>query len=154
MLGFLLGTLLGSSPAIAEEAPVVETVAQAKQTPVHVELLVIYATTDHKKQDPKIKHMLKYFNNYKYTGYELRDTFNTKLVEAQEQSFTLPQKAKVTVKLKSYDQNNARVRVKIQGDDGHNFLDATMVVKRNGDFIVAGPKFEKGILILPMSLKY
>ena len=154
MFGLLLGTLLGTSPAIAEEVPSVEMVAQAEQAPVHVELLVIYATKEHNKQDPKIQHLLKYFKNYAFTGYELRDTHKTKLVEAQEHIFTLPQKAKVTVKIQSYDDQNAKVHVKIRGEDGHNFLDAKMVVKRNGHFIVAGPKFEKGILILPMSLQY
>ena len=87
-----MGTLLGGAPAIAEEVPHTDVVAQAKQSPIHVELRVIYATKEHNKKDPKVKHLLKYFTNYVYTGYELRDTFSTKLVEAQEQSFTLPQK--------------------------------------------------------------
>ena len=60
-----------------------------------------------------------------------------------------------TVRVTVLDRNSDRARVRIQiGSGGQTALDTTVAVRRNGFFIVAGPKHEGGILVLPIFARY
>ena len=53
------------------------------------------------------------------------------------------------------DVGHRHTNVKITDSKGsHNYLDSTITVPRNNNFMVAGPKYDGGILILPLSVKY
>ena len=77
------------------------------------------------------------------------------LNDKQDQAFTLPGELKMKVSILSHNDNQAKVLVKITDEKGtHNYLDSTITVPRNSNFMVAGPKYDGGILILPLSVKY
>ncbi|MAA79767.1 MAG: hypothetical protein CL916_10955 [Deltaproteobacteria bacterium] len=155
MLTLLMSTLMMSTPALAEEPSVTEILADATKSALNVEVMVIHATTEHTKKDESIKHLLKYFANYKYTGYKLLKEHKSELNDKQDQSFTLPGELKMKVSILSHNDKQAKVLVKITDVKGtHNYLDSTITVPRNNNFMVAGPKYDGGILILPLSVKY
>jgi hypothetical protein len=156
MLSFLMGLCVLGTPVLAEESMSEPVVAEAEtQSPIEIEVLVIHATTEHTKKDDSIRHLLKYFANYKYTGYSLIKDHTTKLEDKQKKVFTLPGDLKMMVSIVSHNDKQAKVLVKITGQkDDHKYLDSTMTVPRNGNFMVAGPKYNNGILILPLSVKY
>ncbi len=59
------------------------------------------------------------------------------------------------VRVTVLDRNAERARVRIQiASNGQTVLDTTVAVRRNGFFIVAGPKHEDGILVLPIFARY
>jgi len=150
-----MSTLMMTTPALAEELPAVEILADASTTALNVEVMVIHATTAHTKKDESISHLLKYFANYKYTGYKLLKEHKSELNDKQDRSFTLPGELKMKVSVLSHNDKQAKVLVKITDAKGtHNYLDSTITVPRNNNFMVAGPKYDGGILILPLSVKY
>ena len=60
-----------------------------------------------------------------------------------------------TVRVTVLDRNPDRARVRVQiGDGGQIVLDTTVAIRRNGFFIVAGPKHDGGILVLPIFARY
>ena len=160
MFSFLFSVVLYSAFSWAEEPlPNVDiyedAVVQEAQTLLNVEILVIHATTDHSQKDERIQPLLKYFANYKYTGYNLLDEQTTKLTDKQNKSFSLPSDLKMIVEILSHNETQAKVLVKITGQkDDHKYLDSTITVPRNSNFMVAGPKYNNGILIFPLSVKY
>ena len=155
MLTLLMSTLMMSTPALAEEPSVTEILADATKSALNVEVMVIHATTEHTKKDESIKHLLKYFANYKYTGYKLLKEHKSELNDKQDQSFTLPGELKMKVSILSHNDKQAKVLVKITDVKGtHNYLDSTITVPRNNNFMVAGPKYDGGIWIIPLSVKY
>jgi hypothetical protein len=145
-----------ATPVLADQ-PVYESAITdaSSQAPLEVEVLVIHATTEHTKKDDGIKHLLKYFANYKYTGYSLLKDHTSKLNDKQQKVISLPGDLKMMVSIISHNDKQAKVLVKITGQkDDHKYLDSTMTVPRNGNFMVAGPKYNNGILILPLSVNY
>ena len=155
MLTLLMSTLMLGTPAMAEEAKPVQVIAQASTAALNVEVLVIHATTAHTNKDEKIGHLIKYFANYKYTGYKLLKEYKADLDDKQDKSFTLPSELKMKVSVLSHNDKQAKVLVKITDAKGsHNYLDSTITVPRNSNFMIAGPKYDGGILILPLSVRY
>jgi hypothetical protein len=57
------------------------------------------------------------------------------------------------VTLLSVDDARCRVRLQISGAEG-NILDTSVNINRRGTFIVAGPKYKDGILMLPVTCAY
>ena len=159
MFSFLFHAVLCGAFSMAEE-PLhanipVDGIVQAAEAPLNVEILVIHATTDHNEKDERIQPLLKYFANYKYTGYKLLDEQTTKLSDKQKQTFSLPSDLKMMVEILSHNETQAKVLVKITGQkDDHKYLESTITVPRNSNFMVAGPKHDNGILIFPLSVKY
>ena len=76
--------------------------------------------------------------------------------DKKEKSYLVPgNKTTITITLLSHDEKRARLKIRILGTNGKLLLDTTASVKRNGTFIVAGPKYKKeGILFLPITAKY
>ena len=60
---------------------------------------------------------------------------------------------KVKVTLLDKEDQDVRVRVEITGQSG-KLLDTTVKINRGGTFIVAGPKYQDGMLILPLRASY
>jgi hypothetical protein len=71
----------------------------------------------------------------------------------EDHSFAIEGGRRLKVTLLSKDDARAKVRVEISGDDG-KLLDTTVSINRGGTFIVAGPKYKDGILMLPIRADY
>jgi len=143
------------APAFASEPGYNIIAEQGHAQSLQVEMKVIHATTQHKNVDPKVQSLLKYFDDYKYTGYKLLDNQSRKFFDMKGETFYLPSDIKVDIKILSHNDKNAKVSIKIiNSKTDHKYISSIMTVPRNGNFMVAGPKYDNGILILPLSIKY
>jgi hypothetical protein len=75
------------------------------------------------------------------------------VVVGEDHNFPIDGGRRLKVTLISKDDARARVRVEITSDDG-KLLDTTVSINRGGTFIVAGPTFKDGILMLPVRADY
>jgi hypothetical protein len=153
-----IGTM---SPALGNESSVNERiVAEADNTAtqriesIRLEMLVVHATTANKAVDPQVRPLMKYFRNYKFTGFSLLDSQNAKLTDNSARTFTIEGERTVTITMLSHTEKSAKLKLVIVEDKGKKILDTTVNINRNGTFIVAGPKFKEGVLFLPISAKY
>jgi hypothetical protein len=155
MLRSMILTLLLCTPsAFAEPVPVVAQASDVNKQSIRLEMMVVKGTTTNSKVDPELRHLMKYFRNYKFTGFELIDTQNSKLSDQTARTFTIEGGRKVTITLLSHTQKSAKMKVVVLEGKGKKILDTTININRNGTFIVAGPKYKDGVLFLPISVKY
>lgn len=153
ILRSLLATLLFTAgPVFAEDTK--EPKGPVVQSSIKIEMMVVHAHTKNEVVHPNVKPLMKYFSSYRYSGFDLIDTKSVRLEDDGSKSFTIQGNRKITIRLLSHDDSKARLKVTILGGKGKRLLDTTMLVSRNGTFIVAGPKFKEGILILPVTATY
>ncbi|MCB9777961.1 MAG: hypothetical protein H6742_05310 [Alphaproteobacteria bacterium] len=127
---------------------------QPVKAKVELQIRVVYATDAHSKKDPRLASLTRYLGHLRFTGYELLDTQTSQVGLGGKATFAVEGGRKVTVELLGRDESRARVRVQVAGSSGNKLLDTTMSVNRNATVIVAGPKHEQGILVLPLTARY
>lgn len=120
---------------------------------ISVEMMVVHATDSKPGVDPRLSKLSSSFRYFKYQGYWLLATQSASIGMGASTTFTVEGGRKVKVTLVSADESRARVRVEMSNKDG-KLLDTTVSINRNGTFIVAGPKYEDGILMLPLKASY
>lgn len=150
----LAALLLGATPALPDVAHATPPAQQQPKGKVELKVHVIHATDTHTRVDPRLDQLQRYLRHLRYTGYELLETRKVPLTARGAETFAIAGERKVRVELLSKDAKKARLRVKIIGRKGQKLLDTTLSVPRNGTFIVAGPKYKGGILVLPLTAKY
>jgi hypothetical protein len=127
--------------------------AVAEGGKVRVKVRVVHATNAHSRVDERLTKIARHLRNLRYSGFELIETETADLAKGAKRSFTIAGGRKMTVNLISKDSKRAKLRVQIHGKRG-KLLDTTVSVRRNGFFIVAGPRYKDGILVLPISARY
>ena len=86
----------------------------------------------------------------------MRETYRDQsadLAPGGDKDFSIEGGRTLRVSLVSKDEAHARVRVEIDGKRG-KLIDTTVKINRDGTFIVAGPQYKDGILILPLRASY
>lgn len=121
---------------------------------VTVGMMVVHATDQHSNVDGRLGSLTRYLSHMRFTGYELLETRSVQLGANGSETFTIQGGREVTITLLSRDDNRVRMRVQILAGKGGKLLDTTLSVNRNGTFIVAGPKYNEGILVLPLTASY
>ena len=155
-LATLFLAALTSGPALA--APVrgngAANAPKAEATDrVTIEVQVVHASDSFDTIDPALTSLASSLRYLKFKGYKLLSAPSAALKAGQESSFPLEGNRTITVKLVDRDDARARVRVTIaRGDE--KLLDSTVSINRDGTFIVAGPKFKDGILVLPLRARF
>lgn len=150
-LAALLAVAAPMWPGPVEAAP--SSAGQSKGR-VDLRVHVIHATSAHSRIDPRLEKLQRYLRHLRYTGYDLLETHNVAVGQRSAQTFTIASGRKVSVQVLSRTPDKARMRVRIIGRNGQKLLDTTVAVPRNGTFIVAGPKYKDGILVLPLTARY
>lgn len=142
-------------PVAAVTAPVAPLVAEAQAADhtVAIQMLVVHATDSVTGVDPRLKSLESSFKYFKYKGYKLLSTQNAQLSAGKDTSFTLEGGRRVKVTVLAVDDARAKVRVEISNKES-KLLDTTVSINRDGTFIVAGPRYEDGILMLPLRASY
>ena len=135
-----------------------EPQAQPHPTPVsagkvNVMLLVVAATDSHEGVDPKLANLARHLSFLRYKGYDLLTTHNAEILEGGNVTFSLDSERRVNVALVKKTPEKAQFRIEMYNQGG-KLLDTTLSVNRNGTFIVAGPRYKDGILILPLQARY
>lgn len=162
-------TLLGGAPTAGAAPPVRPppprgvvtlpgTVNQAREAPraqkVTVGMMVVHATDAHSDVDSRLRNLTRYLSHMRFTGYELLGTHQAALAPGGSQSFSIQGNREMTITLLSKDDKQVRLRVQITAGRGSKLVDTTLSINRNGTFIVAGPKYRDGILVLPLTARY
>ncbi len=137
----------GTGPLLAEAG----TKSLARK--VSVKVLLVRATNEHKKVDERLAKVAKHLKNLRYTGFDLLGTENAQLAVDGKETFSIAGGRKLSVMVLSRDEKRARMRVQLHGQRG-KLLDTTVSIRRNGFFVVAGPKTKGGILVLPIFARY
>jgi hypothetical protein len=155
---FMLLAMLLAVPVHAQGRGAGPRATPARTAPrgqgVEVRMMVVYATDAHQRVDPRLQRLQRYLSNLRFTGFEIVGSHRASLLPKGSRSFSIDGGRKVIVELLSRDDRKARMRVQIVGQRGVKLLDTTLSVNRNGTFIVAGPKYRDGILVLPLSARY
>lgn len=120
---------------------------------VAVKLLVVAATDAHDHVDPRLEPLTRYLRFLRYRGYDLVNSHVTRLSPKEHATFSISGGRRVVVTLLEKTPERAQFRVELHSQGG-KLLDTTLSVNRNGTFIVAGPKYGDGILILPLQARY
>jgi hypothetical protein len=120
---------------------------------VNVKVQVVHATKAHSKVDPRLGKVAKHYKRLGYTGFKLLSSEQLSLSLKGKKSVAIAGGRRMIVSVLSKDAKRARLRVQIQGKRG-KIVDTTVSVKRNGMMIVAGPRYKKGILVLPIWVRY
>lgn len=154
ILSILLGTLFFAPLAAASPEIVVTENGDKVAEHVRLEMMVVYGTTMNSAVDPQLRPLMRYFRNYKFTGFSLLDSQQSRLYDKSAKTFSIEGNRKVTVSLLSHTDQKAKLKVVVLEGKNKKILDTTININRNGTFIVAGPKYKEGILFLPISVKY
>ncbi len=164
----LLTALFAATPALAEGptrpsgGPRVEHAAPAKPQKkpskppaarVTVGVQVVHATDSEEGIDPRLDALASSFRYFKYKGYRLLSSESRPLAVGGSATFEIAGERELTVTVVERDDERARVRVEIVKGE-NRLLDTTVSINRDGTFIVAGPKYRDGILMLPLRASY
>ena len=127
--------------------------ADKVKKPVRVEMTVVHATNQHKRVDPRLRSVMKNLRFMKFTGFDLLNTEERGLRLGEEVTMPLVKGREVRIRLVSRDAEKSTLRVRVF-QRGAQQMDTTISVHRNRSFIIAGPKYQGGVLILPLAVKY
>jgi hypothetical protein len=121
---------------------------------VAIQILVVHATDSENGVDPRLQPLSSSFRYFKYKGYRLLTSQNADVAVGDDASFSIEGGRRLTVTLISKDDQRARVRLEMSNNNDGKLLDTTVSINRDGTFIVAGPKYKDGILMLPLRASY
>ncbi len=144
--------MLALAPVIAPQVAFAQGKAEHAGK-VHLTLLVVHATNAETGIDPSLQAFAQSFRHLNYKGFRLLSTQSSDVTLNNDAHFKIEGNREVKVTLLSRDENNVRVRMEMTGKSG-KLLDTTVKVNRDGTFIVAGPQYKDGILILPLRASY
>lgn len=144
-------------PTRSPQAAPLQQSAPSREAPVSgkvsVEMMVIYAHNEDNRVDPALRGVMQQLKNFRFSGYKLLENHPTQLAVGQETSFALPGGRKIKMELLDRDDQQARIRIRMfSGSD--KVLDTTVSIHRNRSFMIGGPSYEAGKLILPVSVRY
>lgn len=120
---------------------------------VQISVDVVHATDAESGVDPRLASFASQFRVFKYRGYRLLSTQSADVAPGGDHTFAIEGGRSLSVTLVSKDDTHARVRVEVSGKKG-KLIDTTVKINRDGSFIVAGPNYKDGILILPLQVSY
>ena len=149
----LLVGMTSSSHAWAAPAggPGSERTAPARSR-ISVEVMVVHAS-DSGKVHPELKPLMQQLRFTRYTGFDLLNKLPAQLTSGNGETFALVGGRKLKVDLISKNEKSAKLRVRLFSDR-EKVLDTTVSVHRNRSFIIGGPKYKGGALVLPLTVKY
>lgn len=155
LIPLLAAVAASAEPASAQDRrpPAGQQQARPAAGRVAVQISVVHATDSESGIDPRLQALASSFRYFKYKGYRLLSTQDADVAVGEDHSFPIEGGRRLKVTLISKDDSRARVRVEMSGSDG-KLLDTTVSINRGGTFIVAGPKFKDGILMLPVRADY
>jgi hypothetical protein len=153
---YAMGVLAGSvGPQVAWAGPTVSS-PQAREVPsrsrVSVEVMMVHAT-DGGAVHPDLQPLMQQLRFTRYTGFDLLNRFPAQMAVGSSESFTLVGGRKLKIDLISKGDKNAKLRVRLFSER-EKVLDTTISVHRNRSFIIGGPKYKGGALVLPLTVKY
>jgi hypothetical protein len=123
------------------------------QGTVQVRVWSVHATNQGNGMDERLGRVAKHLKALDYSGFELLQKDSSGIPVKGAKKFPVVGGRSVRVSILSQNEKRARVRVQVSSTKGP-LLDTTVSIRRNGFFIVAGPRYKGGILVLPIFARY
>jgi hypothetical protein len=153
---FTLLVTMALSPATEAWADppqqVVTKSTQATAGKVRLEILVVHGTPSG-PVDPRVRDLAPQFAGMNLRGFKVLDTQSLVLGDGQSGSVSLAGGRKLELQLVSRTAQSAKVRIQMMSGSQKK-LDTTVSIPRNRAFPVAGPPYEGGRLIVPITARY
>lgn len=164
LIGLLMmlmsGVLMAQPRPVLPPGPLVPGVLRGVpmpfRGPVDVRMMVIHANNDVEGYDEAIKPLERHLGFLNYRGYRLLFKNDMSLTPRNTRSLGLFDGKVIEVTLNSATEEKAVLRVRMfnpQQPDGVA-LDTTVSVVRKGTFFIGGPRYQKGVLLLPITAWY
>lgn len=168
-----LGGMSGSTALAADPVPAAKPAAfrDARPAPeaipqrlrkapyrgkVQVKMMVIHATNSSTGFDPAIKNLQSQLGFLNYKGFRLLFKNEMSLETESTRSLGLFDGKVIEVTLNSATQEKVEMRVRMYNpaSPGAVSLNTTVSVSRRGTFFIGGPKYQDGVLLLPITAWY
>jgi hypothetical protein len=150
-------TTAAAPAALAQSRPKPELPGKsARDQPVagkvQVEVMIVHATNSG-KVDPRLEDLKRQLNFTRYSGFELLSAHPASLAVGASNTVTVEGGRKLKVTLIERNAESAKVRISLSKNN-ETKLDTTVRIHRDRVFTVAGPKYQDGVLIFPVSVEY
>lgn len=149
--------LIAPQVALAQSRPapgVHQGGAKAPQGKVDVQVMVVLAKDAPKRRvDPKLKAMEVHFGHLRYNDYTVLGTNGVQLAVGKSASFDVEGGRRLDITIVERSEKNVRMRVQMFKAD-KKLVDTVILIERGGTFILAGPQYQGGILLLPITANY
>ena len=157
----LLATVGFSAPkqAVAQSrpAPGVHSAGAKAKAPVGkvgVQVMVVQAKdAPTRRVDPKLKAMEVHFGHLRYNDYTVLGVNAAQLGDGAKASFDVEGGRRLDITVLEGSDKNVRMRVQMFKAD-KKLVDTIILIERGGTFILAGPQYQGGILLLPITANY
>jgi len=143
-------------PAAAQVPPrpvPVRTAPAPSSASIDVELMVVHATRNNDSVDRRLEGLLAHLRHLGYSGYSVIRQNSASMSDGDTADFTVVGDREVKAELISHTDTDARLRIRMF-KSGNKVLDTTVNMPRNRSFIVMGPEYDGGVLILPITVRY
>ena len=120
---------------------------------VRVRVWSVHAIKSGARMDEDLKRVAKHLKRLDYGSFDLLRKDGAGVPPKGTRKIEIAGGKTVRVTVIERNAERARVRVRI-GDGSSVVLDTTVAIRRNGFFIVAGPRHKGGILVLPIFARY
>ncbi len=127
------------------------TVVASPASPVAVDVGVVLASNEGTTMDPALSSIRNQLQSmFTYSSYRMVDRLGRTLNVGETGDFKLP--GNRSMRVTPVPSEGTRVRLAVQIMEGdRNILTTTLGLKRGGMVLVAGPTYQKGVLILIIS---
>ncbi len=149
----LIGVLPAGRCVLPMLAPTAQAADDKLPSRISLSVLVVHATDSESGVDPRLASLTSSFRYFKYKGYRLLSQQTSDVAVSSAANFTVEGGRKVKVTLLSMDEARCKLRVEMSNAEG-KVLDTTVNINRDGTFIISGPKYKDGILMLPLRASY
>jgi hypothetical protein len=120
---------------------------------VKIKVWTVHATNKSDGVGEGLDRISKHLGNLNYTGFSLLSKDGAPIAIKNSKKFPIVGEKAVKVTVLERNEKRARVRVQVTSPKG-KLLDTTVSIRRNGFFMVAGPRHKKGVLVLPIFARY
>lgn len=150
----MLGLILPATDALAQQRKPEPAAQQAAAIDkVDIQLMVVHAQQGEPYVDPKLRSIERHLQMLRYDSFKVLQSDRSTVAPTKAANFTVQGGRKVTVTLLDVNDKAARVRVEVF-KQGSKLVDTTVSINRGSTMMVAGPRYEEGILILPITASY
>lgn len=124
--------------------------------PVDIRMMVIHANNESTGYDKEIANLERHLAFLNYKGFRLLFRNDMMLMPRATRSLGLFDGKVIEVTLNSVTAEKATMRVRMYNPQQPNgvALDTTVSVVRKGTFFIGGPRYEGGVLLLPITAWY
>lgn len=119
---------------------------------VNIEVMVVHASNTHERVDPALQPVMQHLRFLNFKGFKMLSKEAKGIGPNQDHTYTVAGGRRVKVRLIERDAKRAKIRIEMFNAK-NKILDTTVSIHRNKSFMVAGPKHEGGVLVLPLTAR-